>query len=440
MRIGFDDSSCAAPGASAAATQATPSAAPKATPLAAPPAANSAGRSPAVPAQAPDSVGKREDGVVASTEDWFKDEWTTVAGAVHGLMSAPGVVSQAYLKAAKANTELGDQVARTLGSQSPNLRQAAIDTLGHLADGTSTAAQDYASKLDAANRIPRMVESVEAPLDRGLSAAGRQVASKIDAGIAAAPKALQGPLQTLAGSVKSGVANAYASVKGAVDKSIRTPDPKLEAAGKDLGRKLGAAAKADSAEANGLVRTTSRVIGTTIGDLSHSGAVSDALDKVPFLRDTPVVGMLLAGAGTAIDAPKVGVADATVANVGSTLIGTAAGSAVTGGLASFAGGSLAADGLGVAAATGPVGWAVAGGVVAGAAIGYGAYKAFESQAGQDVVNGIVNANGKQIVKGVEEGGADVVHIGQHLGHAAVDAGKDIGHGAARAASFVAHLF
>jgi hypothetical protein len=411
MRIGFDGSCSAAPGAEPQATR----------PAAPPPTANAAARGAAVPAQAPDSVNKRDDGVVASTEDWFKDEWTTVAGAVHGLMSAPGVVSQAYLKAAKANTDLGDQLARTLGSQSPKLRQAAIEKLGHLADGKSSAAEAFASRLEAANRIPRIVESIAAPLDRGLSAAGRSVASKLDAGIAAAPKAFQGPLRSVAGSLKNSVAGTYASVKGAVEKSIRAPDPDLEAAGTELGKKLDAAAKADSAEANGLLRTTSRVLGTTVGDLSHSGAISGALDKVPFLRDTPVVGMLLAGAGSAIDAPKVGVADATVANVGSTLIGTAAGTAVTGGLASLAGGSLAADGLGVAAATGPVGWAVAGGVVAGAAIGYGAYKAIESQAGQDVIDGIANGNGKQIVKGVGEAGSDIVHIGQHVEHAAVHA-------------------
>jgi hypothetical protein len=384
-------------------------------------------------AQKPDSVSKHDEGFLAAAQAWVTSEWGTVAGAAHGLISAPGVVSKAYLKAARANAALRESVESTLGNQSPALRQGEIDRFGKLASGSSSDGQALYTKLNDANRIPRLVEKAEAPLDRGLSAAGRFVGSKLDAAVDAAPSVLRAPLRRVAGGLKSAVAGAYHDVKGSVDAKIRTLDPELERAGHNLGDRFLAAERADARQAGGVVRTASRVIGTTVGDLSRSSVLTSMLDKASFLRDTPLVGLALAGAGSAVDAKEVGVPDAVVANAGSTFIGTAAGGAATDALAGLAGGSLESAALGVATVTGPAGWAVAGGVLAGAAIGYGAYEAIKSQAGQDVVNGIVHGNGKQIVKGVKEAGADVVHVGQHVEHAAVDAGKSIGH-------FVSSLF
>jgi hypothetical protein len=400
---------------------------------------------PGVPAQHPDTVSKHEGGIWSSVEDWTKDEWTTVAGAVHGLMSAPGIVSNAYRDAAKANSSLGDAVAKTIGTQSPAARQKEIDAVAKAAEGKSSAAADYAAKLSDANRVPRLVEKIEGPVDRGLSAAGRFASKAMDAGIDAAPKAVQSALRGAASQVKGAVSEAYGGVKASVDHSIRTLKPELESSGKQLTGTLQRAAEVDLEKAGRRLQKVSSVIGTTVGDVAPAASkVGNLIDKVPALRDTPLVGMVLAGVGTATDAPKVGFADAAVANYGSTLIGTAAGSATTGVLAGLAGGSLADGAVGVVAATGPVGWAVAGGVVAGAAIGYGAYKAFESQAGQDVINGIASGNGKQIVKGIKETGTDVVHIGESAEHAAVSAGKAIGHGAETAyhsvSNFVSSIF
>jgi hypothetical protein len=359
-------------------------------------------------------------------------------------------VANAYRTASSANKEIANQVDNALGRQSPSARQQAIDKLAKSADGKSAAAQDLASQLNDANRVPRLIQKVEEPVDKALSAVGRFASSKIDAFTDAAPKAVQGALRSGAERVKSGVGSAYSDVKASVQNRIENLPPELESAGKNVSGTLEKVAGTEAAKGAGWLRTASIQIGKTGEDLAHGTAAEGIIAKAPSaLRETPILGMALAAYGTAADAKKVGLADSAAANFGSTFIGTAAGTATTNALAGLAGGTLAEGAVeGAVVASGPAGWAIAGGVVAGAAIGYGAYKAFESQAGQNIFNGIANGNGGQIVKGFKEAGTDVVHIGEHLEHGAVDAGKAIGHeaehlgkGAVHAvSSFVSSVF
>jgi hypothetical protein len=254
----------------------------------------------------------RDASSLASVAQWAKDEWPTVATAVHGLASAPGIVADAWRDAAKTNTALAEKMSHA--ASSPESRAAA---------------------------------------------------------------------------------KAFAS-----------------------------AAAAQTAKASSALARISGAIGTTVGAAlgkpGTAAAVAKAVGAVPGLKETPVLGLAIAGAGAATDvaSKKASVADAVVANAGAALAGTVVGSAVTPALTSAfagaAGADVGAEALGVAVAAGPVGWAVAGGVIVGAAAGYGVYRAIESAPGQHVIDGIAHLDGKEIQSGFAEAGGDVTSFGTNV--------------------------
>jgi hypothetical protein len=327
---------------------------------------------PAPSASAAARVTMRSDGVDRSTSrdaspltsvgEWSKDEWPTVATAVHGLASAPGIVADAYRDAAKTNSVLASKIGNVVSeweSRAPAARTAAIDDLKSFAKNTSRTASTIANDLERANT-------------------------------------------------------------GGTDAAVKSA--------RDAATSFASAAAAQTARASGTIARISGRIGTTVGAAlgkpGTAAAVAKAVGAVPGLKETPVLGLAIAGIGTATDvaSKKAGVADAVVANAGATLAGTVVGAAVTpaltSALAGSAGADVATEALGVAVAAGPVGWAVAGGVIVGAAAGYGVYRAIESAPGQQVVDGITHFDGHEIARGFAEAGDDIASFGAHLvGHA-----------------------
>lgn len=403
------------------------------------------------PPMAPDRMKKSDPGgPLVRLEDFVKTEWASVAGAAHGLTTVPGVVAHSYMRAAEANMKFATQLDEAVKSwltESASTRQAKIVSLIQDAKGESTAVEDLAAKLSAANAMPRAIEAVMNPLEKALGAIGKLGSSSLAATIDRAPQALQSPLRSLANRFESSAASFYSNIKNAADDAMHSLPVDLATKGQQVTDMLKATAAADSAKASGLFKNISRTLGTTAGDvtsLAHNGAVDGVMQKVGFLRETPVLGLVLAGGSTAYDATHgISLPDAAVANFGSTFIGTAVGSAVSDGLASGIASAAITDGgaelAGAVIATGPAGWAVAGGVVAAAAVGYGAYKVIESQAGQDVIDGVAHLDGHQIVKGLDEGGADIAHGAEAVGRGAVHIGEDIGSGVSSGISAVGNL-
>jgi hypothetical protein len=305
-----------------------------------------------------DRSASRDANPLAPVGEWGKDEWPTVATAVHGLASAPGIVADAYRDAAKTNAALAGKIGNAVNaweSRAPAARTAAIDDLKSFAKNTSRSASKIANDLERAN------------------------ADGTDAAVKSARAA----------------AKSFAS-----------------------------AATAQTAKASGTVARLSSRIGTTVGAAlgkpGTAAAVVKAVGAVPGLKETPVLGLVIAGVGATTDvaSKKASVADAVVANAGSALAGTVVGAAVTpaitSALAGAAGADVATEALGVAVAAGPVGWAVAGGVIVGAAAGYGVYRAIESAPGQHFVDGVTHLDGREIQSGFAEAGNDIASFGAHL--------------------------
>jgi hypothetical protein len=300
----------------------------------------------------------RDASPLASVGAWAKDEWPTVATAVHGLASAPGIVADAYRDAAKTNAALAGKIGNAVNgweSRAPAARTAAIDDLKSFAKDTSRSATKIADDLQRAN------------------------ADGTDAAVQSARAAAK----TFASAAATQTAKASSTI----------------------------------ARISGRIGTT---VGAALGKPGTATAVAKAVGSVPGLKETPVLGLVIAGVGTATDvaSKKASVADAVVANAGSALAGTVVGAAVTpaitSALAGVAGADVGAEALGVAVAAGPVGWAVAGGVIVGAAAGYGVYRAIESAPGQDVVDGIAHLNGHEIQRGLSEAGNDIASFGAHV--------------------------
>lgn len=334
---------------------------------------------------APSGERSEHGGRIAELGAWVKDEWSTVAGAAHGLMSAPGVVSNAWLDAATTNHDLAKKIGDAVDgwpTRSASARQVAIDDLRRAAASVNETANGVAEDLNHANRAPLAVEKT------------------LDA-IGELPKDVQQ-------SVNSALAGTAAAAKN-------LPAP-IEARARNAAAALEVAAAAQATKASGIGATTSRMIGTTVGgvdaviaDANNTGSL---LRSARILADIPVAGLIFTAGAIAYDVHGgKSVADAAVANVGAQIVGTAVGGAVSAGLASAIGGAALTDGsavaMGAVVATGPVGWAVAAGVVAGAAAGYGIYKAVESQAGQEIVDGIAHADAQRIEHGLGEARTDI---------------------------------
>jgi hypothetical protein len=381
----------------------------------------------------PDGVDRREASPLDRVADVAKREWPTVTSVAHGLMSVPGIAARAYADAAQTNATLGkaiDSTVTTWTQQSAAARSAAIDDLKAAARKTSSTASAVADSLEHANRLPLAVEKAASGANDVLHIAGSAANKAVDSAIASAPKALQAPLGAVARSLGSAVTNGYAATthaaKSMYDHTVNTLPGDVE---KTAGRAVTAletTATAQSQKATGALTKTSAFIGKTVGSFTEEGALRDgaiakAVARTPGLSETPVFGLLITGAATGLDvAGGKSVADATVANVGSTLVGTAAGAAVTDGLTSVIGSAaiadVAADALGVAAVSGPVGWAVAGGVIAGAAVGYGVYRAVESKPGQDVIDGLTHLDSAKVEHGLQEAGDGIRSGFSAIGH------------------------
>ncbi len=327
----------------------------------------------AAPAPAPTSVPAarvpmRSDGVDRDTNgganplmpvgEWSKDEWPTVATAVHGLASAPGIVADAYRDAAKTNAALASKIGNIVNgweSHAPAVRAAAIDDLKSFAKNTSRGASKIANDLERAN------------------------ADGTDAAVKSARAA----------------AKSFASAAAAQTAKASGPIARISSR---IGTSVGAA----------------------LGKPGTAAAVARAVVAVPGLKETPVLGLAISGIGAVTDvvSKKASVPDAVVANAASALAGTVVGAAVTpaitSALAGAAGTDVASGALTVAVAAGPVGWAVAGGVIVGAAAGYGVYRAIESAPGQHVVDGIAHLDGHEIQSGFAEAGSDIASFGAHL--------------------------
>jgi hypothetical protein len=280
--------------------------------------------------------------------DWAKSEWTSLAGAAHGLASAPGIVSQAWLDASATNARFAARITDAVESwdrTAPAARQAAIDSLSKDAASLSPAAGAIAAELDHANRAP---------------------------------------------------------LSGAPDGALPTG---IAARASDVARALADAAGAQSGRASSALHAVSRLVGASPADVERRAErlthAETGFSLGSVIKHTPYVGMALTAAATVHDSASVGAADATVANVGGTLAGEIAGELATTALRGVAGGVIADAGsaaLGAAIATGPAGIAVVGGVVVGAAVGYGIYKAVESAPGQAAVHGVVQC-GRSLVDG-----------------------------------------
>jgi hypothetical protein len=377
---------------------------PQATPTASPPAPHAAPVSTSRPVAASmrnDRVDRTQtspangSGRVADLRNWMQSEWSTVAGAAHGLASVPGVVSKSWQDAAKSNEDLAKTIDSTLShwqEQTASQRQGLIDGLSAAATPISTTASSVARDLSQANRAPLAVERAVAGVIGTVSADAQAPLRKIAAGVGRAMSTLPAPVENRAR------AGAQA---------------------------LTAAASAQSAKASTTVGAVSELVGRTVGKahglLTGNTEGSTVLDRVPLLRDLPVAGAVLTGAAVVADTRSgKSLADATVANVGATLVGTAAGNAVTAGLASFVDSAAIADetaaALGAAAAAGPLGWTVAAGVVTAAAVGYGVYKAVESKPGQDVVDGVAHLSGAKIEQGLSEARSESINAAAHAWH------------------------
>lgn len=384
-----------------------PNAAPLASPSPPPPRIGTLPPSPtagAEPVRAPsvhdrvdrsNAESSRPDEGVFSLAAWAKEEWSTVAVAAHGMASVPGVVSKAWEDAAKTNAGFAQSIRTTIehwGSETAAARQSAIDGLAQAAAPVSKTASNVARDLGQANRLPLAVEkSVEIAV-RGL------------------PEGTQLALKDIA--------------RTATSRMRELPTP-IETRARDAAHALDVAATAQNAKASTTIGSLSARIGKTLGQahgqLTGAADGGKILSKLPALADTPVVGVLLTGAAIVNDVHAgKSLANASIANVAGTLLGTAVGAAVTEGLASSIGAAAIADGtaasLGAAAAAGPVGWAVAGGVIASVGVGYGIYKAVESKGGQDIVDGAVQLDRAKIQRGLGEAQSDILGVAAKAGN------------------------
>jgi hypothetical protein len=363
---------------------------------------------------------------------WSASEWTSLAGLGHGFTSVPGIVSHSFKDAAKTNEMLLKGVrdlANDWPDKTPAARQSGIDALERTAAGKSAAVRQFTAELTAENTLPRLVYSVGAPVDRLVSSIGNALSSRVGTALDALPARIQIPMRGIVNRFQGRIAGAYDGLKSSITEPLNRLSPALEGKAGALTGSLDTAIEADQARAGGVVRSASRVIGATPGEAAqyvHLDGAASALEKVPLLRDTPVVGLALAATGSVLDAGKVGAPDSIVANFGSTVAGSAIGSVAADAapslLAAAGIGDTGAELLGLAAATGPAGLAVAGGVVIGAAATYGIYKAIESKPGQEIVNGAahgVEAVGRgtvEVAKGAYHDGESIVNgVGSFLG-------------------------
>ncbi len=380
-----------------------------------------------------DGVDRNGPSPLDSVADVAKREWSTVASVAHGLMSAPGIAAKAHAEAAKTNVKLGKAIDSTVASwthQSAAARSAAIDDLKSAAKKTSSTASAVADSLERANRLPLAVEKAASGANEALHIAGSGADRAISNFIASAPKAFQAPLGSVArsfgGAVSSGYSVATHAAKSIYDHTINTLPNDVEKTADRAVAAFESTAAAQSQKASSMLTKASAKIGMTVDDALQSGAmrslpIAKAVAHTPGLAQTPIFGLGITVGSTIADvASGKSVADSAVANVGSTLVGTVAGTAVTAGITSVVESAAVADAaagaLGVAAATGPVGWAVAGGVIAGAAVGYGVYRAVESKPGQDVIDGLTHLDGAKVEHGLQEAGDGIRSGFSALGH------------------------
>jgi hypothetical protein len=282
------------------------------------------------------------------TGKWAKDEWNTIAGAVHELASVPGVVSNAWLSAARTNEHLAARIegmVSTWQQTAPSVRQTAIDALRAAAAPVSSSASALADELAQANRVPLLRAATGSPTNA----------------------------------------------------SSRTPLPAdLESRARDAARTFTHVAAAQSAHASMWYHGASRALGASVVDLhaglAHTAPEASALNRIPGLKDIPVAAFGLTVAGIAADiAAGVSPRDAEAANIAGLTAGTLVGAGVENALVRFGGAAVAdtvAEGLGVAAATAAGGWALAAAALAGAAAGYGVSAALESPPGRAFIDGL----------------------------------------------------
>ncbi|MBD5656415.1 MAG: hypothetical protein IAI50_14715, partial [Candidatus Eremiobacteraeota bacterium] len=392
------------------------------------------------PPLSPDRVSPNDpEGFRANAEDWLKENSPAVAALAHGVVDAPGVVGRQFREASKVNTELAEQLEKTVSTWStdvPSVRSKNIAKLSELAKGKSEPIEKLATELSAENAAPHLLHAVGravgAPVARAVDKFGESFKSSIDKAIASFPKTMQGTLRNAVSAAEHRVSTAVDGIKAGAQAKIADELPSaLGHRAESTVASLRNTAEKQSTEAASRFRNGSRLIGYSPGDVAdlpkvakNAPKVGKVLDHLSALRDTPFLDYGLVGAGIFLDRGK-GLADATVANVGSTLAGseiqglatkavTRIPSLTTSSFGEAAGEEVAStaavDGTetavaaagvdaalpevaGAVAATGPIGVAVVGTVVVGAVAAYGVTKIIESQAGQDIIGGIAHLNG-----------------------------------------------
>jgi hypothetical protein len=371
---------------------------------------------------------------LSAVTDWAKSEWSNVGSALHGVMSAPGVAAQAYAKAGETNAAVAKSIASTASTWTAHSADARVSAIGQLKATGLKAAQSVANDFEAANRLPQAIEHAAGAADQTLHAAGSAVKAVAGAAISNAPSAVRGTLQSVANAVGSGVSGAYnaakSGAKAAYDGTLNTLPQTVKHAASDAVSTFETNAARQTAKASGALTKASASIGATIGQtvdgFAESNPVRRVVSAMPVLAQTPGIGLVFAAGGTIGDV-KFGhksVADAVVANAGSTLVSTAVTAPLTSAASSmFTGAAIAdvaADAGGVAVASGPVGWTVAGVAVAAGAIGYGVYRAAESDAGQSIIDGAVHLDGAKVQHGIGQAATDVASLGVKAGNAIFD--------------------
>jgi hypothetical protein len=362
----------------------------------------------------------------SSVEHWSEKNWGPVAGFAHGLASVPGLVGREWSEASKINAKIAsktEHLASDWDKTAASARASAISDIDSTAHGASVAAEHAVAMMRDANRVPLFIErnaGVVAQADRSIVRVASTAKAAVSDSIERGPQLLRAPLHWLAGKAEQSLSHQYDRVKSAA-KQFAADSNRLSSESETslhtLARGFKSVSEEQGANAERFIARSSRLIGTT---LSEKASV---IEKVPVLRDVPIVGAALTGAGIVADAHEHGWGDSIVANVAQTAVGTAVTSGVADTLAgTFASAGLADGGataLGAVAATGPVGWALAGGVAAGALAGYGVYRAIESKEGQHLIAGAEH--------GAEAAATGVAHFGEKSWHETKSIAHDIGH-------------